>query len=139
MNYRRLMSFLLALIIFLTQIGFALNIHYCGDRIAEISLAHFSANCEMDSLINSMDTVEKEFSKKTCCKDDLLLFQNHEYQKDHLEAFPEMTDLIVEFHPQLYNFNWKTPFVSKVFSKWNPPPPKSERLFLLLMSFIFYG
>ena len=139
MNSKKLVSFLLAFLVFSTQIGYALNIHYCGDRIAEISLAHFSANCGMESQKNSEEPLKKEFSKKSCCKDDLILFQNYEYQKEDLEGFSKLIDFKAVIQLSLYNYDYKTLFFSKVFSNWNPPPPKFDKLFLSHKSFIFYG
>ena len=140
MDYKKSVSFLFALLVFSTQTGYALNIHYCGGRIAEISLAHMSTNCEMmESPKNSKDPLKKEFSKKSCCEDDLLLFQNHEYQKEHLKVFPKLIDLDVTILRPLNNIYCEAFFASEVFSKYNPPPPKSDKLFLLQKSFIFYG
>jgi len=140
MDYKKSVSFLFALLVFSTQTGYALNIHYCGDRIAEISLAHMSTNCEMmESPKNSKDPLKKEFSKKSCCEDDLLLFQNHEYQKEHLEVFPKLIDLDVAILLPLNNIYCEAFFASEVFSKYNPPPLRSDKLFLLQKSFIFYG
>ena len=140
MDYKKSVSFLFALLVFSTQTGYALNIHYCGDRIAEISLAHMSTNCEMmESPKNSKDPLKKEFSKKSCCEDDLLLFLNHEYQKEHLEVFPKLIDLDVAILLPLNNIYCEAFFASEIFSKYNPPPPRSDKLFLLQKSFIFYG
>ena len=39
----------------------------------------------------------------------------------------------------VYSLDSKLILISKVFSNWNPPPPKSDKLFLTQQSFIFYG
>ena len=39
----------------------------------------------------------------------------------------------------VYSLDSKLILISKVFSNWNPPPPKSDKLFLTQKSFIFYG
>ena len=53
MKIKQLVCFTLAVLIFGTRVGYALNVHYCGDHIAEVSLAFISYNCEMESHQNS--------------------------------------------------------------------------------------
>ena len=63
MKMKSLVSFFLALLIFGTRVGYALNVHYCGDRIAEISLAYTTENCGMESDKEDTDPLKTGFSK----------------------------------------------------------------------------
>ena len=81
MKIKSLLSLFLALAILGTRVGYALNIHYCKDKIAKISLAYSPSDCNMDSNFDPKDNLENEFTKKSCCEDDIQLFQNHEPQK----------------------------------------------------------
>ena len=139
MKMRPFISIFLALLIFGTRIGYALNVHYCGDRIAEISLAYFPEDCGMESEEEATDPLKTNFSKKTCCEDDTLLFQNHEPQKVHLEVAPKVTILKAIILLPIYNLDLKPVSVSEELYNWNPPPPQLEKLFLVQQSFIFYG
>ena len=48
MKMKQLVSLFLAFLIFGTRVGFALNVHHCGDRIAEISFAQNPLKCGME-------------------------------------------------------------------------------------------
>ncbi len=137
MKIKQLISLMLSLLIFGTRVGFALNVHYCGDRIAEVSFAFSTANCGMESKQDSTVPLKTEFSKKPCCKDNTILFQNHEPQKIHL-GVSKGTAFYTKINLPFYTSYLKLRFVYKVFSNWNPPPPKSDKIFLVQQSFIFY-
>jgi hypothetical protein len=83
--------------------------------------------------------LETKISKKSCCNDSTVLFQNHEPQKTDLEVFHETTILKTITFTPVYTSDLRLILVSKGFSNWNPPPPKSDKLFLTQQSFIFYG
>ena len=139
MKIKQLVCFTLAVLIFGTRVGYALNVHYCGDHIAEVSLAFISSNCEMESHQNSKISFKTEISKKSFCKDNTVLFQNQQYQKVSLESFQKVIAINASILFPIYSFESKLILISKVFLNWNPPPPKSDKLFLIQQSFIFYG
>ncbi len=140
MKIKSLVSLFLTLIILTTRVGYALNVHYCDDKIAKISLAYNSSNCGMvpnfDSKFNPID----KLTKKSCCEDEIQLFQNHEPQKIDQENFLKVTITknIPLRHPNIKTL--KSHFSSKL-NIFNPPSPptKTCKLFLKNNSFIFYG
>ena len=140
MKIKSLLSLFLALTILGTRVGYALNIHYCKDKIAKISLAYNSSNCNMDSNFDPKANSENVFTKKFCCEDDIQLFQNHEPQKIDQEDFLKVT--IIKNIPirHLDIKTLKSHFLSNL-NLFNPPSPptKTCKLFLKNNSFIFYG
>lgn len=139
MKMKSLVSFFLALLIFGTRVGYALNVHYCGDHIAEISLAYTPENCGMESDKEDTNPLKTGFSKKSCCKDDTLLFQNHEPQKVQLEAALKVINFNAKFPLPVYNLDLKPISVAETLFNWDPPPPQIDKLFLAQQSFVFYG
>lgn len=138
MNSKQLISLILSFLMLGTKVSYALNIHYCGEQIAEVTFAYSEANCYMEKQKNHKAYLETKISKKSCCNDSTVLFQNHEPQKTDLEVFHETTILkTITFFP-FYTSDLRLSLVSKGFSKWKPPPPKSDKLFLFQGSFIFY-
>ena len=124
MKMKQLVSLFLALLIFGTRVGFALNLHYCGDRIAEISFAQNPLKCGMEMSQDKASQNEHSFSKKACCKDTTLLFQNQEpqTQKNFIDSLLEF-----QFHE-----------IRQTLSDWNPPPPPTN-LLSLRQALVFYG
>jgi len=138
MNIKQLMSLILSFLMLGTNLGYALNIHYCGEHIAEVSFVFNEANCGMDKQKNYKACLETKISKKSCCNDSIVLFQNHEPQKIDLKVSHRTPILKSTSILPVYTSDLRFSLVSKVFSKWNPPPPKFDKLFLFQGSFIFY-
>tara|TARA_B100001057_G_C22322532_1_gene746281 strand:- start:268 stop:639 length:372 start_codon:yes stop_codon:yes gene_type:complete len=74
-----------------TRVGYALNVHYCEDKIAKISLAYNSTNCNMESNFQSKSISGNELTKKLCCEHNIQLFQNHELQRIKQDNFLKIT------------------------------------------------
>ena len=75
MNKKQYVSLILAILLMSTRISFAINVHYCGDQIAEISLASNPFGCEMEIDQDKRLSKYASFSKTPCCKDQILLLQ----------------------------------------------------------------
>ena len=140
MKIKSLVSLFLILTILGTRVGYALNIHYCKDKIAKISLAYSPSDCNMDSNFDPKANLENEFTKKSCCEDDIQLFQNHEPQKIDQEDFLKVTIIKNICLRHLDIKTLKSHFLSNL-NLFNPPSPptKTCKLFLKNNSFIFYG
>lgn len=140
MKIKSLVSLFLTLIILTTRVGYALNVHYCNDKIAKISLAYNSSNCGMESNFDSkLNTLDK-LTKKSCCEDEIQLFQNHEPQKIDQENFLKITIIENVFFRDSDFKTLKSNLLSKayLFNSLSPPT-KTCKLFLKNNSFIFYG
>ena len=140
MKIKSLVSLFLTLTILGTRVGYALNIHYCKDKIAKISLAYNSSNCNMESNFDSKAHSGNELTKKSCCEDDIQLFQNHEPQKIDQENFLKITIIENVFFRDSDFKTLKSNLLSKayLFNSLSPPT-KTLKLFLKNNSFIFYG
>lgn len=139
MNFKRFLSFMLALLILGTRIGFAINVHYCGHEIAKISWAQNPSDCGMEMEISKSISSEHTLSKSSCCKDQILLFQNQEPQKAEADfTIIHKSPLVwAEVTAPIFN-----PFqITQKFHirNWNPPPPNYNQLLSLYQCFVFYG
>ena len=139
MNKKQFSSIILALMILGTRVGFALNVHYCGSQIAAISLASHPSNCGMEMEENEKLPETTSFTKTSCCKDDTLLFQNHEPQK--FESDSRVISLSVNAIVPSESFELLKVLISNqgVLLKWVPPPPRKNKIYLLNHSFVVYG
>lgn len=138
MNINKIFSLLLATLILGTRVGFALNIHYCENTIAEISIAYNPQNCGMENEEESQTEHKTSFSKKSCCEDKVFLFQNQEPQKHQTEFLSQEV---------LFTKNALTPIETlqqldiTEIEKFSIccPPIVSKKLFLIHQSLVFYG
>tara|TARA_Y200000002_G_scaffold300446_1_gene255461 strand:+ start:1691 stop:2113 length:423 start_codon:yes stop_codon:yes gene_type:complete len=140
MKIKSLVSLFLALTILATRVGYALNVHYCEDKIAKISLAYDSTNCNMESNFDSKAHSRNELIKKSCCENDIQLFQNHEPQKIDQEDFLKITIVENVFFRDSNSNTLKSHLLSKahLFNSLSPPTITCK-LFLKNNSFMFYG
>tara|TARA_B100000989_G_scaffold133190_1_gene98940 strand:+ start:25 stop:447 length:423 start_codon:yes stop_codon:yes gene_type:complete len=140
MKIKSLVSLFLTITILGTRVGYALNIHYCKDKIAKISLAYSSSNCNMDSNFDPKANSENEFTKMSCCEDDIQLFQNHEPQKIDQENLLKISVIKNVFFRESNFKTLKLHILSKAyFFNSLSPPAKTCKLFLKNNSFLFYG
>ncbi|MGI9541004.1 MAG: HYC_CC_PP family protein [Flavobacteriaceae bacterium] len=139
MNKKQYTSLILALLIMGTRIGFALNVHYCGHQIAEISLASNPSNCGMEINQDNQLPEHTSFSKTPCCKDQTLLFQNNEPQK--FETVYNLAFFGFDKSSLTEDLLKVPTLISRVVLKmnWNPPPPGNNKVYLLNHSFVVYG
>ena len=72
---RTLISLSLAILIFGSNFGYALNIHYCGGEISKISFAFNPKKCGMENKKENEVPSKKELSKKPCCQDNTLVYK----------------------------------------------------------------
>jgi hypothetical protein len=73
MKLKKHISLFLAVLILVSNVGFAFNVHYCGGMISSITL---DSNAVSTSLQNEKDCCQKLTSKKdSCCKDKKIVIQ----------------------------------------------------------------
>ena len=77
MNTRAFKAIFFILIFLTSKVGVALNVHYCGGHIAEISLAWKAEGCKRSSIM------EQGFALKNshCCENETVFIQNNTPQK----------------------------------------------------------
>ena len=138
MNKKQYVSLILALLLMSTRIGFAINVHYCGHQIAEISLASNPFGCGMETDQDKRFSKHTNFSKTPCCKDQILLLQNNEPQKFEIDS--NLVFFGIEKAIQSESLFEVPALFSNVAFKieYTTPPPKNK-IFLLNHCFIIYG
>ena len=138
MKRSTLISLSLAILIFGSNFGYALNIHYCGGEISKVSFAFNPKNCGMENKKENDIPSKKELSKKSCCEDNTLVHQGQYSTKVQVKDWtnfltPNSFLPLKPFGLQLQAF-----FVNENSQIWSPPPILSKQLFLHHQSLIFY-
>ena len=133
MNFRKHICILLALILLVSNIGFAFNVHYCGDQISSISFKTSVSSNEIEK--NCCGEIEK---KSNCCDNKVLHFQKKsESSLSHF--FFQMSNLEISKNDWKPNFilpitNFKINSIPTYFCDANAPP-----CFKLYSQYIFYA
>jgi hypothetical protein len=133
MNFRKHICSLLAVLLLVSNVGFAFNVHYCGDEIASVSLksSFLSKNTEE----NCCGIVEE---KSHCCKNKVLHFQKKS-ETSTFNVFTFNSDILFlnqDWKPfQITSTpNFKRNSVTSYFCDANAPP-----FFKLYSQYIFYA
>ena len=132
---KRLKVILLLLLFVHSKMGMALNLHYCGDHIALISLAYSPKGCGME-MIKNQKTEGFSFSQKSCCSDALEIFQSIEDISIADEA--KGLDLDI-FSPPIQGIRKLPVLAYNQKIQLNKRPSLLQRqLFTLYGSYVFY-
>jgi hypothetical protein len=133
MYFRKQICSLLAVLLLVSNIGFAFNVHYCGDEIASVSLksSFLSKNTEEDCC----GTVEK---KSHCCKDKVLHFQKKS-ETSSFKIFTFNSDILIAYNDwkpivASSKLNLNRNSTTSYFCDANAPP-----FFKLYSQYIFYA
>ena len=133
---KQLQIFLLLLFFLHSKAGIALNLHYCGGHLAEISSLFSVEGCGMEAISKKAPSPIDEVKQQSCCDDHEIVEQNDNDQRFYGE---------VEFSPHHFSV-FTSPISSVAFVKRNTEtplscnsPPRTELFFKKNCAFIFYG
>ncbi|MEO7978583.1 hypothetical protein [Flavobacterium sp.] len=131
MNFKKSTCLFLAFLLLVSNIGFAFNLHYCGGKIASVSL-------DTTSAITEKNCCAKSEKKSSCCKDKVVKIEKKSDNATFKIFFFQLSipAIIQETHPVsfLSVHNFKNNRVISYYSDANAPP-----LFKLYQQYIFYA
>ena len=135
MNAKVLKSTFFVIILLTSKVGLALNVHYCGGKIAEISMAWQAEGCQMSYL--SDDQQGFEVKKSHCCDDETVFIQNNTPQKVFDFNYDLNTPISLEKQQNFvlfkkFHLQKNIPLSSSCFIR-------KSKIFLLNSAFVFYG
>lgn len=134
MNFKKCIGLCLALLLLVSNIGLAFNVHYCGGKIATVSVRI------QDNIVSSEKSccAKKVITKDSCCKNKTVHFQKKSDDAT-LKAYsftPYIAYLVPEIKKEIVTT--QATFIHQTISTYycdaHPPP-----LFKLYHQFIFYA
>lgn len=133
MNIKKCTSLFLAFLLLVYNVGLAFNVHYCGEKIASVSL---NTNVSAPTEKGCCEKIATQ--KDSCCKDKVVNFQKKS-DTAIIKAFsfnPHFSFLIQEWQTIVFssNTNFKNTQKAAYFCDANAPP-----LFKLYSQYIFYA
>jgi len=132
MNVKKCTGLFLAILLLVSNIGFAFDVHYCGGKVASVSLNTPASGSPEKKCCGAKE------KKSSCCKDKVVHFEK---KSDNATikffffqfAFPAV---IQEYSPIAFLSvsNFKSSQIISYYSDANAPP-----LFKLYHQYIFYS
>ncbi|WP_163397912.1 HYC_CC_PP family protein [Flavobacterium fluviatile] len=130
MNLKKCTGVFLAFLLLISSIGFAFDVHYCGGKIASVSLS--------SSVSPEKKCCGIKEKKSSCCKDKVVKFEKKSDDATFKVFFFQIAfpALVQEFKPLAFLSvpNFKSKEVISYYSDANAPP-----LYQLYHQYIFYA
>jgi hypothetical protein len=133
MNFKKQISVFLAVLLLVSNVGLAFNVHYCGGEISSVSL-----NSTLPSLKSEKGCCEKIVDKKdSCCKDKKIVIQK-KVDNGIVKSFSFQFDysfLVPEYNPIFFTAvpSFKSNLNLSYYCDANAPP-----LFKLYSQYLLY-
>ena len=132
MQYKKHIALFLAFFVLVSNVGFALNVHYCGDQIASVSFNTASPSDLEEDCCGIVDETSN------CCKDRVVLLQKKSDQAIVKSFSLQLGEVVLskqwqsitQATAELFSHNTN---VSAYYCDLHAPP-----LFKLYSQYIFY-
>jgi len=84
--FHKSIATLMACVVLFTTMSFTVDMHFCGDTLVDISIAHKASSCEMDMVAAPADCDELADQEKSCCNDQQVVKQGQDDLKIAFDA-----------------------------------------------------
>lgn len=141
MKFKKHISLFLAFFLLVSNIGFALDVHYCGGEIASVKpvlwkTVEFENTPDKSCCAPKVSTTLEK--KDSCCKDKVVHFEKKSENTtvNSIVFHPNFVFLFQELNPIIFSeiSNFETSSISSYYCDANAPP-----LFQLYHQYIFYA
>ena len=113
-----------------SRIAHGINIHYCGNLVADFSYLHDAEGCDMHNF-----KPEKDYhvSQKSCCHDKVLVYDKNQTKTESKIVTLFNKEFIQTFFGYIYILDR---YIFYKIPKFHPP---KIPVFKINCSFVFYG
>ena len=141
MKFKKYISIILAFFLLVSNVGFAIDVHYCGGEVASIKPIYWknteSFNSVKDNCCGSKATSNVQ-KKDSCCKDKVVHFQkkSENITLNSISFLPNFVFLVEEWNPIIFSkiSKFECIRITSYYCDANAPP-----LFKLYHQYIFYA
>lgn len=137
MKFKKHISLFLAFFLLVFNVGFAVDVHYCGGKIASIKPASWE-NVETPKPVKKSCCTSKVEKKDSCCKNKVVHFQKKsgKVSLNSISFQPDFNFLFEEWNPVVFSkiSNFENSRITSYYCDANAPP-----LFKLYHQYIFYA
>ncbi len=79
-NYHRVLAVFMAMVVLMSTTSFAVNVHYCGNKLVDWGVFTHAKSCAMKAM-ESSTSAGCAISKKSCCSDDQITVEGQDELK----------------------------------------------------------
>lgn len=121
-KFFKIVSFCMALLVFVSTMSFTIESHYCGDVLVDTSVFGKVESCGMEVQQKTSST-ECDISKKDCCSDEQLVVDGQDNLKISFDKLDkEQQILVATFIYSYVNLFTELQTENISFRDYSPPP-----------------
>ena len=118
----KIVSFCMALLVFVSTMSFTIESHYCGDVLVDTSVFGKVESCGMEVRQKTSST-ECDITKKDCCSDEQLVVDGQDNLKISFDKLDkEQQILVATFIYSYVNLFTELQTENISFRDYSPPP-----------------
>jgi len=137
MKFKKHISLFLAFFLLVSNVGFAIDVHYCGGEIATIKPVLWKT-AESQAAVEKSCCASKVEKKDNCCKNKTVNFQKKSENTiiSSISFQADFNFLFEEWQPVVFSkiLNFESNQITSYYCDANAPP-----LFKLYHQYIFYA
>jgi hypothetical protein len=137
MKFKKRISLFLAFFLLVSNVGFAVDVHYCGGEIASVKPVYWK-NLEDSKATTKSCCASKVEKKDSCCKDKVVHFQKKsgKVTLNSISFQPDFNFLFEEWNPVVFSEmpHFESGKITTYYCDANAPP-----FFKLYHQYIFYA
>ncbi len=131
---RNISATILSFIVMFSSMSFAIDEHFCGSRLMDVSYFGDADNCGMDEI--DMSSNISVFKKNNCCKDQITLLQSSIFNKEKLINL-QNTDIETSLpEASCYSVFYKNSSLKLKYYKDFSPPDIAKDIQVLYQTFL---
>jgi hypothetical protein len=141
MKFKKHISFFLAIFLLVSNMGLAIDVHYCGEKVASVKPIYWK---NYESLIATEESCCASIASSiverndSCCKDKVIHFEKKQ-ENSTIKSIAFQSDfifLLQEWNPIAFAtvLNFENSCIASYYCDANAPP-----LFKLYHQYIFYA
>ena len=117
---KKISAFLLSCIVLFSSMSFAIDEHFCGGQVMDVSYFGNADNCGMEELDTNSDVpILKGYN---CCKDEITHFESSIYSIEKPISIHNIASQYLFFNPHYINgFNKIKALRIEYFKDFSPP------------------
>lgn len=121
-KFFKIVSFCMALLVFVSTMSFTIESHYCGDVLVDTSVFGKVESCGMEVQQKTSST-ECDITKKDCCSDEQLVVDGQDNLKISFDKLDkEQQILVATFIYSYVNLFTELQTENISFRDYSPPP-----------------
>ena len=115
---KNISAFLLSCLVLLSSMSIAIDQHFCGDEVIDVSYFGKANHCGMEEV--SSNSSIPSLKRDHCCKDEITFFESFLYNTEKSLSLYDLEPNLLFLHTYFHFYN-TPPLKTEYFKDFSPP------------------